>query len=207
MFLHQFAVLELPPSIKLNVKHIDYTSQTVQLYDPHGCLSLHLPSLTLPPPSPFQLQASLFLDDDDDDDFTVFNCSQPKSSEDVKLISTCQRRSTYHVYAISSSAYIRQFQLLSCTKVFNISSVPGKIFRDDYSLHLKWSNPRCKHCESSGRRCRFKNSSISNETACFEIGMIWSTFSTNPNVRPYHGFIHIIVASNRYTNSHEHGKH
>ncbi|XP_054809781.1 putative RING-H2 finger protein ATL21A [Prosopis cineraria] len=124
-------VLELPRSVKLNVKHIDYRSQTIQLYDPSGCLSWHLPNLTLPS-SPFHIEASYL-----DDDFNVFNCSGPKSSEDVKLISTCLSSSIYHVYAISSGASIGKIPLLSCSKVFNVSSVPSKVFRADYTLHLK----------------------------------------------------------------------
>ncbi|KAI9074560.1 hypothetical protein K1719_043401 [Acacia pycnantha] len=167
-------VFELPRSVKLNVKHIDYTSQIIQLYDPYGCLSLHFPNLTLPPPPPFQLKASspYF-----DDDFTIFNCSQLKNSNKVvKFITTCLSSSTYKVYAISSSTSIREISLLSCTKVFNISSVPAKIFRADYTLHLKWSNPMCKRCESTGRRCGFRNSRISLETACFEIGLTAGSF-------------------------------
>ncbi|KAK4260204.1 hypothetical protein QN277_003350 [Acacia crassicarpa] len=165
-------VFELPRSVKLNVKHIDYTSQIIQLYDPYGCLSLHFPNLTLPPPPPFQLKASSSYFDlhDYDDDFTIFNCSQLKNSNKVvKFITTCLSSSTYQVYAISSGTPIGQIPLLSCTKVFNISSVTAKIFRADYTIHLKWSNPMCKRCESTGRRCGFRNRSISLETACFEI--------------------------------------
>ncbi|XP_028772801.1 RING-H2 finger protein ATL22-like [Neltuma alba] len=144
------AVLELPGSVKLSVKHIDYKSQTIQLYDPSGCLPRHVRNLTLVP-SPFQ-----FIDRNLND-FTIFNCSSPR---DGAIISTCLSSSAYHVYAVLSYREIGQLTLLFCSKIFNISSVPLKIFDVENTLHLMWSNPMCKHCESNGTRCGFKNSNI-----------------------------------------------
>ncbi|XP_054808558.1 rust resistance kinase Lr10-like [Prosopis cineraria] len=150
------AVLELG-SVKLNVRHIDYKSQTIQLYDPSGCLSRHVRNLTLLH-SPFQ-----FIDQNLND-FTIFNCSSPR---DGAIISTCLSSSSHQVYAVLSYREIGKLPLLFCSKVFNISSVPPEIFDDDNTLHLMWSKPMCKHCESNGTTCGFKNSNNSYDTACF----------------------------------------
>ncbi|KAK4260208.1 hypothetical protein QN277_003354 [Acacia crassicarpa] len=149
-------VLELPGSHKLNVKIIDYKSQTIHLYDPSGCLLRHVPNLL---PSPFQFITSY--------DFTFFNCSPPR---DVGLDSTCLSSSTYHVYAVSSGDDIGElFPLLFCSKIFNISSIPYEIIKLDDTLDLMRSHPMCEHCESKGARCGFKNSSTSYDTACFKV--------------------------------------
>ncbi|XP_028774277.1 rust resistance kinase Lr10-like [Neltuma alba] len=150
-------VLELPRSVHFNVKHIDYKSQTIQLYA-SGCLSRHLRNLTLLP-SPFKFT------DRNLDDFTIFNCSSPR---DGVLISTCLSSSTYQVYAVSSYSLIRGLPLLFCSKIFNISFVPPEIFNVENTLHLMWSNPLCKHCESNGARCGFNNGNRGNDTTCFK---------------------------------------
>ncbi|KAI9074586.1 hypothetical protein K1719_043427 [Acacia pycnantha] len=152
------AVLELPGSVKLNVKHIDYKSQTIHLYDPSGCLFRHFHNLTLP--SPFQF-ISPYLSD-----YTFFNCSSPRGGG---LDSTCLSSSTYQVYAVSSSDDIGELPLLFCSRIFSISSIPHEIIELDDTLDLMWSHPMCKHCESNGRRCGFKNSNTSHDTACFEV--------------------------------------
>ncbi|KAI9074597.1 hypothetical protein K1719_043438 [Acacia pycnantha] len=151
------AVLELPGSVKLNVKRIDYKSQTIQLSDPSGCLSRHVRNLTLFP-SPFKFMEQNL------NDFTIFNCSSPRDGD---IISTCLSSSAYQVYAARSYQEIGRLPLLFCSKIFNISSVPPEIFDDENTLFLTWSHPMCKHCESNGTICGFKNSTTSYETTCF----------------------------------------
>ena len=154
------AVVELPGSVKLNVKFIDYISQTIQLYDPSGCFLRHARKLDLFP-SPFQ-----FINDFSNDDFTFFNCS---SSTDIGTYSKCLSSSTYRVSAIDSDLQIAEFPLLFCSKISNTSSIPYEIVENDDTLDLKWMNPMCHYCESKGVRCGFmKNDNISYDDACLE---------------------------------------
>ena len=158
------AVLELPGSINLNVKHIDYKSQTIHLYDPSGCLFRHVPHLTLLT-SPFQFTTwNSYLKN-----YTFFNCSYPRDYGG--LYSTCLRSSSYHVYAVESDSNLGKLPLLFCSKIFNISSIPyGIIENHDDTLQLMWSYPMCKICESNGTRCGFNNSDTSyNTIACFDV--------------------------------------
>ncbi|XP_028774278.1 rust resistance kinase Lr10-like [Neltuma alba] len=150
-------VLELPGSVKFNVKHIDYKNQIIQLYDLSGCLLRHVRNLNLYP-SPFQFISP--------QNYTLFNYSSPRHGE---FFSTCLDSSTYQVYAVSSSAYIDDLiPLFSCSKIFDISSVPPEIFDVENTLHLMWSHPRCQYCESNRTRCGF-NKRNSSDIACFEV--------------------------------------
>ncbi|KAI9074637.1 hypothetical protein K1719_043478 [Acacia pycnantha] len=151
------SVLELPGSLKLNVKLTDYESQTIHLYDPSGCLLRHVPNLL---PSPFQFKTPHL------DDFTFFNCSSPR---DGGLDSTCLSSSTYQVYAFTSRARIGELPLLFCRKMFNIPSIPYEVIQLHDTLDLMWSHPMCEHCESKGTKCGFKNSNTSYDTACFKV--------------------------------------
>ncbi|XP_028772804.1 rust resistance kinase Lr10-like [Neltuma alba] len=159
------AVLELPGSVKLNVKRIDYKSQTIQLYDPSGCLLRHVRYLTLLH-SPFQfIDRYLY-------DFTIFNCSSPR---DIILHSRCLSGSTYQVYAVYSDEDIEVLPLF-CKKIFNVSSIPFDIIEhdDNSTLYLMWSHPMCEHCELKGTRCGFKdittrNNTTSYDTTCLEV--------------------------------------
>ncbi|KAI9074591.1 hypothetical protein K1719_043432 [Acacia pycnantha] len=101
------AVFKLPGSVKLNVKHIDYKSQTIQLYDPSGCLSRHVRTLTIPP-FPFDFREQNL------NDFTFFNCSSPRDGD---IISTCLSSSAYQVYAARSYQEIGRLPLLFCSKI------------------------------------------------------------------------------------------
>jgi hypothetical protein len=67
------AVLELPISVKLFVKQIDYKSQIIQLYDPHHCFPRpQLQWLNLSDSSPFRFEVN---SPDDVSDYALFNCS------------------------------------------------------------------------------------------------------------------------------------
>uniref|UniRef100_A0A2N9EPQ9 Protein kinase domain-containing protein n=1 Tax=Fagus sylvatica TaxID=28930 RepID=A0A2N9EPQ9_FAGSY len=57
--------------------------------------------------------------------------------------------------------------LISCTKMYNVSSVPPSIIWNSPSVELKWSRPMCGHCEVKGKKCRLKNNST--EIECFNL--------------------------------------
>ncbi|GER46401.1 RING/U-box superfamily protein [Striga asiatica] len=64
-------MLLLPSSVQVAVKHIDYVTQQIHLYDPENCLPRKLPQLNLSSSnSPFRFSY-------DNYNYTMFNCSAP----------------------------------------------------------------------------------------------------------------------------------
>ncbi|KAL2550712.1 rust resistance kinase Lr10-like [Forsythia ovata] len=122
-------VLELPFSVKLVVKKIDYGSQIIHLYDPDGCLPQKLLYLNLSA-SPFHFFENPSYD------YVLFNCSA--TNREINFISHCPAGAGYQVYAIHfySDTFIGNYPLTSCTKIHEISSVPWYTF-DQNDLHLK----------------------------------------------------------------------
>jgi len=143
-------VLELPISVKLFVKKIDYKSQVIHLYDQHHCLPRQLPRLDFNHLSPFQFGEYSYLSSD----YTLFNCS-PREEMDYYLIS-CLSGTTYRVY----SSDVITPTLISCTKMYTLRSIPyGMIEDHDKFVQLYWLTPECRHCEVKGMRCMKSNSS------------------------------------------------
>ncbi|XP_061358262.1 rust resistance kinase Lr10-like [Gastrolobium bilobum] len=152
-------VIELPNSVKLNVNTIDYQQQTIELSDPFGCLSRQLHNFTL--------SASHFQFNGYDGGYNFFNCSLTNRYMDSYLI-PCLTTSTSQAYAIPSDILIDYLPLSFCTKMFNISSfLSGSV--NENILLLTWSVPNCKHCESEGNRCGWKNITAKNITAKNEV--------------------------------------
>jgi len=151
-------VLELPISVKLFVKQIDYKSHIIQLYDPHHCFPRpQLQWLNLSNSSPFRFE--IHNPYNDLSDYALFNCS-PRSSEEMgyPLIS-CLSGPTYQVYP---ATYITA-SLVSCTKMYSLLSIPDAIiFHPDKFVQLSWPTPNCRSCEEiRGKRCVKSNSSES----------------------------------------------
>ncbi|KAK9292406.1 hypothetical protein L1049_020374 [Liquidambar formosana] len=153
------AVLELPSSVKLLVKNINYKSHEIQVYDEHACLPRQLPHLKLSA-SPFQFKSSYSLGD-----YTFLNCS---STEESWSQIPCLSGLGYDICAIPSDGFVHDFQLLSCTKVYNVSSLPYELFGyQNIVLHLNWSYSICEDCEAKGRKCGLKkNNRAEPETQC-----------------------------------------
>jgi hypothetical protein len=148
-------VLELPISVKLFVKKIDYKSQVIHLYDQHHCLPRQLQGLDLNHSSPFQFKeretyTTL-------SDYTLFNCSpRPREETDYSYLISCLSGPTYQVY----ESYVIDPFLISCTKKYTLRSIPYGIIEDhDKFVQLNWSTPACGHCEGKGMRCMKSNSS------------------------------------------------
>jgi hypothetical protein len=153
-------VLELPVSVKLSVREINYKSQVIQLYDPHHCFPRpQLQWLNLSNSSPFRFKVN---SPDDLSDYALLNCS-PRSEEMVYPLIPCLSGPTYQVYP---ATYITA-SLISCTKMYNLVSIPAGaiIFHPDKFVQLNWSTPDCRYCEVKGKRCGKSNSSGSG-TQC-----------------------------------------
>ncbi|KAG6745605.1 hypothetical protein POTOM_050103 [Populus tomentosa] len=151
--------LQLPNSVKLYVNKIDYASQLLIASDPDNCLPSQLRNFNLST-SPFKFE------DMQQDDYAFFNCTSWKASTYHKL--ACLGGPGYDIFAYYSSYSIGYSDLTSCTKMYNLSSIPWEIFRQNNILHLNWSRPECGFCEAHGKFCRRKNNSAGLETECYD---------------------------------------
>jgi hypothetical protein len=167
-------VLELPISVKLFVKKIDYKSQAIQLYDPQHCFPRQLRGLdlsSLPFQFTFMFQTLSH--------FSLINCSpreikyhDDKSYQDDYKYISCLSGPSYQVYAVRSYTSPITVPFVSCTKIYTLQSIPdGIIYDNDKVVELEWSSPDCRHCEvMKGKRCSMKNkSSGSRTTECISI--------------------------------------
>jgi hypothetical protein len=159
-------MIELPRSVKLNVKNIDYRHQTIELSDPQSCLYKHIQDLNLSETHFNYLKH----DYSDFDDYHFFNCSLLIRVKMDSYLVPCLNTSTSQIYVIPSYEPIDYLPLSFCTKMFNVTlnsnsrSIPNQNF-----IRLMWSKPDCKHCESKGKRCGWKNttSTTNMEVDCF----------------------------------------
>ena len=152
-------LLQLPNSVKLYVNKIDYASQLIFAADPDNCLPKQLRSFNLST-SPFKFG------DMEQDDYAFFNCTSWKGDTYQKL--DCLGGPGYDIFAYYSSYSIGNSDLASCTKMYNLSSIPMEIFWPKNILRLNWSRPECGLCEAHGRFCRWKNNSAGLETECYD---------------------------------------
>ncbi|KAM4076132.1 hypothetical protein ACJW30_12G040000 [Castanea mollissima] len=148
-------VLELASSVKAFVDSIDYESQFINVTVSDNCFPWNIPGLHLSPP--FQFKNSLY-------NYSLFNCT-PDTYIDYPI--PCFSSSRHPVYAIRSDRDINDLPILSCTKMYSVSSVPYYIWYNPI-LELTWSEPaQCGRCERKGKKCRFQNNSTDLKTECF----------------------------------------
>ncbi|CAL8119018.1 unnamed protein product [Prunus armeniaca] len=152
-------ILELPIPFKFPVKSIDYKAQAIQLYDPESCLLVKLLKVFNKSISPFHFSKNYMTD------LTLFNCSLAERQLDEPV--PCFSGPGYQVYSVVSSKSIRDLPLLSCTKMYNLSSVPYFSY-EPANLYLEWSEPNCGQCEARGKMCRLKNNGTKSEIECVD---------------------------------------
>ncbi|ONI21041.1 hypothetical protein PRUPE_2G047400 [Prunus persica] len=160
-------VLELPISVKFIVTDINYKSQVIQVVDPDGCVPRQLHKLNL--------SASAFQFKDEGNYYTLFNCSPA----DRNLLTKppifyyqipCLSETSHQMLAIFSDSSIDEAPISSCTKLYNLPSVPYGILFESEHVSLEWFKPACKQCEKKGRKCRLKNNNhTESETECFKV--------------------------------------
>jgi hypothetical protein len=109
-------VLQLPTSVKASVKYIDYKSQLIQVSDPDNCFPRKIRGLNLSS-TPFQFNETIFFN------FSFFNCTAGVSCY-FNLID-CLSNPGYQVYACLFVRWTSDdLPILSCTKMYSVSSVP-----------------------------------------------------------------------------------
>ncbi|KAG6715350.1 hypothetical protein I3842_05G247200 [Carya illinoinensis] len=165
-------VLELPISVKLFVKKIDYKSQEIQVYHPHHCFRLWFVS-------GFSMLVSAY--PNDLYNISLFNCSLTKGEEHIldRRSISCLNDPTYshQVFYLDTDEDIDALPTLPCRKMYSVRSIPYYILDNpDGILYLNWSRPACRKCEREGKSCRYINSSstepeihivIESEPTCF----------------------------------------
>ncbi|RXI06536.1 hypothetical protein DVH24_025672 [Malus domestica] len=163
--------------VKFLVKRIDYKNQEVQVHQPRNCLLLK-PSevdnvnISLPA-SQFYFEESKY------SNATLFHCPVERELHRYKV--PCISGPGYRVYAIESSDTTMQYPLLeSCTKMYDVLSIPDYIFfADIYTstidvdidiyFYLKWKRPNCTECEAEGKECRIKYNHTNTEIQCVRL--------------------------------------
>ena len=151
-------VLELPTSVKAFVKNIDYKSQLIEVTDSDNCFPRKILRLNLSS-SPFQFTNYL-------SNYSLFSCTPDTDTESSYQV-PCLNSASTSVLAFPSYVDIDYLNILSCTKMYTVSSVPNDIWSSP-SLELTWSGPKCGHCEGKGKICRFENNSTDLKTECFD---------------------------------------
>ncbi|KAL2556197.1 Protein kinase superfamily protein [Forsythia ovata] len=154
-------------SVQFYIKDINYKNQLIEISDIDGCFPGSLPVLNFSA-SPFQFESqfSYFYN------FTLFNCSKLNPNNlDYSYYYyhvPCLSSPDYDIISVDSSNYLYELPISSCSKMFDIQSIPYAVFESTYPLLLNWSRPVCRDCEATGKHCRLKNdSSILYETECY----------------------------------------
>ncbi|XP_050265766.1 rust resistance kinase Lr10-like isoform X4 [Quercus robur] len=160
-------VLELSTSVKAFVKKIDYKSQSIEVTDSDGCFPRKIWGLKL------NLSSSSFQFKNDLSDYALFKCT-PDTESSYYLIPCLSSFST-PVYAFPSERDIDDLSILSCTKMYSVSSVPFYIWRS-HSLQLTWSGSECGRGEVKGKNCRFQENSTDVRTECKDKGSSLGSF-------------------------------
>ncbi|KAJ9178808.1 hypothetical protein P3X46_010659 [Hevea brasiliensis] len=145
-------LLELPDSVKLYIQDIDYVSQIINVSDPDECFVRQALNINFSA-SPFLFESSeQYLTD-----YTLFNCSSPKEHIYGKV--PCLGVPGYEVYKIYGHQRISDFDLTSCTKMYNILSFPNFRYGIDSGsiIQLTWPKPACGLCEARGGTCELKS--------------------------------------------------
>ncbi|GMY20144.1 rust resistance kinase Lr10-like isoform X1 [Fagus crenata] len=90
-------VLQLPTSVKVSIKDIDYKSQLIQVSDPHNCFPRHIRGLNLSS-SPFEFNEIYPFD------YFIFNCTRTSTAN---YLVGCLSNTRYSVYANSLSLELK----------------------------------------------------------------------------------------------------
>nr|XP_023916360.1 rust resistance kinase Lr10-like [Quercus suber] len=156
-------VLELSTSVKAFVKNIDYKSQSIEVTDSDGCFPRKIRDLKLNlSSSPFRFNVAEY-------NFSLFDC-MPETVSGYSYID-CLSSSRHQVYAFLSERDIDDLPILSCTKMYSVSSVPYYIWYNPL-LELTWSGSECGRGEVKGKNCRFEENSTDSKTECKDKGAL-----------------------------------
>ncbi|GMH31320.1 hypothetical protein Nepgr_033163 [Nepenthes gracilis] len=158
-------VLILPRAGEFLVRNINFTAQSIRVYDPEGCLPRQLLRFSISG-SPFFVDSYV--------NCTFLRC-RPEEITGSPSISAatvdCLGNSSRPVIATSSEA-LANSMAEKCEKIAT-SSVPVSMVKEDGNplklsgdLQLKWDVPDCRRREEEGGICAF-DSNFSQQIGCF----------------------------------------
>ncbi|XP_020981618.1 rust resistance kinase Lr10-like [Arachis duranensis] len=174
-------ILELPgfpSSVKLTVRHVNYTSKTLEIFDPKHCLPELFLRLNYSSFYPFRsIKQSLDFDSDlaeppEPTNVTFFNCSsrdqphrrRPSDSDEQDRISLTDEQDALScpIYVAEDYDDVIDSNLLPCTKLFHrVMPVSATRIRSN-SMVLVWNETT-----HNGHGC-FVGCNVSNEVPEFE---------------------------------------
>lgn len=156
-------VLELPKSVKLLVKHIDYVKQIIEVYAEDGCIQNQLPNLTMSS-SPFNVTLTAYYASDLGN-YTLLEC--PDENDDYYFIRCLSSKPGFY-FKYTDSKYANT-DLLHCRKIIDLKEVPEVLLRTgSSSFYFNWSRPACGECEALRQVCR-RNDTNPSGFECFTI--------------------------------------
>lgn len=152
---------KLPFTVKFVISQIDYKSQLLNVSRVDGCIQelLHTLNLSASPfyvTDPFEIEYY---------NYSFFNCSSKRRRDSFDGI-PCLSSSSYQVSAKFSSSKISGEPLVSCTKMYEVQSIPDSLLYSRYPLVLKWFAPTCGYCVDKFCRLRNNNNSSSQDIEC-----------------------------------------
>ncbi|XP_050221751.1 rust resistance kinase Lr10-like [Mercurialis annua] len=153
-------VIELPISVKMYVKDIDYGSQMISVSNPNTCQPRNLKNLDL-------YASSFHFYINPRTSYSFFNCTSrivDLGSDGYEI--PCLANPEYQVYVVYSSSGIGFMPFSSCSKIFEILSFPFYFNFSDDNLLLSWSAPQCAPCEEKNKKCGIKSNS-ELQTVCY----------------------------------------
>nr|GMC66970.1 rust resistance kinase Lr10-like [Ipomoea batatas] len=135
------ATQQPPFPVKFLIESIHYESQEIIISGADVCLPQLLPILNLSASaSPFSFE--------DLSDFSIFSCSTHRNitaSVYIYPIACLTKPAVHFIYAGAPFQYLyTATDLISCTKMFDISVPYSFIAQDNNEFRLSWTGPRCR---------------------------------------------------------------
>nr|GMC68432.1 rust resistance kinase Lr10-like [Ipomoea batatas] len=128
-----------PFPVQFLIEDIDYEYQEIVISGVDVCLPQLLPILNLSA-SPFSFQ-HLY-------DLSIFSCTTHRNitaSIYISPIACLTKPAGHFIYAVDPSQYLyTATDLISCTKMFDISVPYYSIAQDNNEFSLSWTGPRCR---------------------------------------------------------------
>ncbi|VFQ70301.1 unnamed protein product [Cuscuta campestris] len=154
-------LLQLPNSVNLSVRAIDYASQSITVA-PWGCPATMFRKLNVSS-SPFQFV-------DGKDEYTLLNCTVRTEEPPWPLLIPCLSDpgggyQVFALYSLNGVGGIFYDFLQSCTKMYDIT-VPESVLTNPFKMN--WSWPVCRFCEEEGKYCKLVQQKT-NQTECYDL--------------------------------------
>uniref|UniRef100_A0A7N0U2C3 Protein kinase domain-containing protein n=1 Tax=Kalanchoe fedtschenkoi TaxID=63787 RepID=A0A7N0U2C3_KALFE len=148
-------LLTLPVSVKLLVENIDYEHQFVRVRDPQNCFYKQTQTLNF--------SSSIF--GPGYYNYSFFNCSSDTDTLRGTSSIPCFTGPGYQILAVESFFQLQDLNLLSCTKMYDVLSLPYSTFLPRPIFY--WSTPDCSKCVKQSKICGPSATHNQTDVQCF----------------------------------------